>query len=91
MAVYTDSIHLVADTEEELHAFAERVGLGRHWWEGVQKGHPHYDIPAKRWKAVMRGGAVIVTSREMVIRAQCMIMRDGRPGKEYEARKSRRR
>lgn len=42
--IYTDKIHLVADTLEELHNFAKTVGLKRRYFEGVRKGHPHYDL-----------------------------------------------
>lgn len=42
--IYTDKIHLVADTVNELHAFAQRIGLARCWFEGTKKGHPHYDL-----------------------------------------------
>lgn len=42
--IYTDNIHLVADSLEELHDYAEKIGLGRHRFEGVKKGHPHYDL-----------------------------------------------
>ena len=41
--VYTDGVHLVADTEEELHKFAQKIGLKRSWYQ--DKSHyPHYDL-----------------------------------------------
>lgn len=46
--------HLTADTEEELHEFAERVGLRREWFQ--PKPRPHYDLtPEKRLQAVRLG------------------------------------
>ncbi len=51
--LYTDKIHLVADTIEELHEFAKSIGIGRWYYEGVRKGHPHYDIPRKKLAAVL--------------------------------------
>jgi len=30
--VYTDGIHLVADSLEELHEFAHKIGLKREWY-----------------------------------------------------------
>lgn len=42
--IYTDSIHLVADTLEELHEWAGKLGLSRSRYHGVKKGHPHYDM-----------------------------------------------
>jgi len=63
MAVYTDGKHLVADTIDELHRFAEKMNLKRLWFQDHR--HPHYDLTTKR--AVMRaisGGATMVTPRE---------------------------
>lgn len=49
------SCHLWADTEDELHAFAKRLGLKRGWFQK----HPrldHYDLtPARRTKAIALG------------------------------------
>ena len=42
--VYVDRVHMVADSLKELHSFAEKIGLKRHFFEGVRKGHPHYDL-----------------------------------------------
>lgn len=64
--VYTDGIHLMAASVEELHAFAEKVGIKRCWFEGVRKGHPHYDLNAQNKNKAIDGGAILVTSRELV-------------------------
>jgi len=62
---YNKSCHLVADTEEELHNFAKKLGLKREWFQK----HPkldHYDLTKnKRIKAV-KMGAVEITRKEMV-------------------------
>ena len=59
------SCHLVADTVEELHAFARLLGLRRGWFQPVS--WPHYDLtPARREKAVALG-AVQKTSRELAV------------------------
>lgn len=42
--IYTDRVHLVADSLIELHTFAIQIGLHRRYFEGVKKGHPHYDL-----------------------------------------------
>ena len=56
------SCHLMADSEEELHAFAKKLGLRREWYQ--PKSAPHYDLtPAKREEA-LRLGAVAVSARE---------------------------
>ena len=47
--------HLVADTLEELHAFAARLGLRRDWFQHKTL-YPHYDITLSvRLKAVELG------------------------------------
>lgn len=72
--IYTDGIHMVADSLKELHNFAKRLGIRPHWFEGVKRGHPHYDIPAKRWKEVMRQPNVrIVNSRVVVDKSKAMM------------------
>lgn len=35
---------MVADSLDELHAFAKKVGIKRCYFHGVRKGHPHYDV-----------------------------------------------
>jgi hypothetical protein len=71
--------HLIADTPEELHAFAERLGFKRAWFQDpTVNGKPvparpgtraaenwHYDVTDfKRQQAIMLG-AVPVTMREL--------------------------
>ena len=59
------SCHMYADTLEELHAMADRIGMRRSWFQN----HPflqHYDlVPAKRELAV-RYGAVEHDKYDMV-------------------------
>lgn len=45
--IYTDGIHLVADSLQELHSFAVSIGLSRKYFHGIRRGHPHYDITSK--------------------------------------------
>lgn len=58
------SCHLFTDGhEDELHAFARRLGLKRAWFQ-PHRIAPHYDLtPARRLKAVELG-AVEVNMRE---------------------------
>jgi hypothetical protein len=54
--------HLVSDTSfEELHAFAEELGVPRRAFE-----RDHYDIPSHRYDDVVAAGAVEVSSRDVV-------------------------
>ncbi|WP_050514213.1 MULTISPECIES: DUF4031 domain-containing protein [Streptomyces] len=72
---HTHWCHLTADSEEELHAFAVRLGLRRAWFQkkGPRDYRWHYDIvPSKRDQAV-RLGAQEVDRRfmgELMIRRQ---------------------
>ncbi|MDX3455474.1 DUF4031 domain-containing protein [Streptomyces sp. ME02-8801-2C] len=54
--------HLVSDVSyEELHAFAEELGVPARAFE-----RDHYDIPSHRYGDVVAAGAVEVSSREVV-------------------------
>ena len=72
MSIYTDGVHLVSDSSlAELHAFAQRMGLKREWFQDKSPGtpgyHPHYDLTTKR--AALRAeanGAQAVSPREVV-------------------------
>ncbi len=70
MSVYYDYLgHMIADTEEELHAFAASIGLRREWYQTKRKGREHYDLttPTMRKKAE-RLGAVKIDPRELLRR-----------------------
>ena len=78
MAVYVDDMyryaigqfrgmqmsHLIADSAEELHAFARRIGMRRESYQG-----DHYDIPLRHRREAIASGAIVVTYR------QCGMMR----------------
>ncbi len=54
--------HLVSDTSlEELHAFADRIGIPRRAFEG-----DHYDIPQERYADCVALGAVEAAPRDVV-------------------------
>ncbi len=54
--------HLVSDTSfEELHAFAEALGVPRRGFD-----RDHYDVPAERYGAAVDLGARPVESRQIV-------------------------
>lgn len=56
--------HLVSDADlDELHAFADRVGLPRRAFEG-----DHYDVPAERYDRAVAAGAEPVEGRVLLSR-----------------------
>ncbi|MHB1583790.1 MAG: DUF4031 domain-containing protein [Acidimicrobiales bacterium] len=58
--------HLLADSEEELHAFAERLGLRRAWFQRSRR-HPafdHYDVTDDLRREAIRLGAVAISWRQ---------------------------
>lgn len=57
------SSHLTADTVEELHAFADQLGLRRSWFQD-RRGCPHYDLSKKRWVMAVKFGAVFKPAKE---------------------------
>lgn len=56
------SCHLTATTEEELHVFAERIGLRRHWFQ--EHSSPHYDLTGPKRALAVKYGAVFVPARD---------------------------
>ncbi|MEP7343417.1 MAG: DUF4031 domain-containing protein [Acidobacteriota bacterium] len=60
--------HLVSDHSiEELHQFAEGLGLRREWFQ--RKSVPHYDLTGEHYELAIERGAILVSSREIVRRA----------------------
>lgn len=49
--------HLTADTREELHAFAARIGLRRAWFQNAGNYRWHYDVTPGKRTAALRAGA----------------------------------
>ncbi len=76
MTVYIDSAksrlgHMIvcytaADTLEELHAMADRLGVQRRFQD--KPGAPHYDISKMNRERSIRHGATEVQSRELLTR-----------------------
>ena len=65
--------HLMADTDEELNAFAEKLGLKRSWAQYPGTWKSHYDVTdSVRNRAISLGAVAIkyggVESRELMRR-----------------------
>lgn len=71
---HDESCHLMCDVCEnfdELHRFAQSIGLRRCWFQNKRGGTPHYDLTAsKRAMAVAAGAVQIERERTVeIIRA----------------------
>lgn len=74
MTVYVDDMraqfgrmvmcHMIADTDEELHAMAARIGVARRWHQAPPKHDSHYDIALSKRAAAVAAGAVEITWRQ---------------------------
>jgi hypothetical protein len=71
-SVFFDGTHLVAEDPDELHRFAQSIGLRRHWFQDnpqadLRVRHPHYDItsPVMR-KRAFSAGAIAAAPREIL-------------------------
>lgn len=82
MSVYVDDMrakygrmimcHMIADSDEELHAMAARIGVSRRWWQSPHKSSgSHYDICMSKRELAVSLGAIEITLRELA----CMNMR----------------
>ena len=76
MAVYVDQsiykyrrmvmCHMVADTLEELHEMADKIGIDRKWFQSDSR-YPHYDICKTKRALAVENGAKEVTGRDIVL------------------------
>lgn len=64
--------HMIADTEEELHAMADAIGVRRCWYQG-----DHYDVCLTMKRAALARGAVLVSMRQLA--AMSYLQRCGLP------------
>jgi len=71
--------HMIADTEDELHAMARRIGVARRWFQDPKTmpkvSHPHYDICMSKRELAIRFGAKAVTLQEL---PEIIARRDGK-------------
>jgi hypothetical protein len=75
MTVYVDNVliewrgkrwcHLMADSLDELHRFAQLLGLRRAWFQD-KASYPHYDISESVRLRALRLGALHGDKRRMV-------------------------
>lgn len=56
--------HMLADTEEELHELAARIGLRREWFQ--PRSSPHYDICKEKRQQAILAGAIEIDGERLV-------------------------
>lgn len=56
------SCHLFADSDEELHEFAARLGMKREWFQSHRVAN-HYDLTPARRRTAVKLGATETTAR----------------------------
>jgi hypothetical protein len=81
MSVYVDQpvhrfrnvmmCHMLADSPEELHAMADRIGMARKWYQH-DASTPHYDLSKEKRAAAVAAGAVEVNRRDLVAVIRCI-------------------
>lgn len=55
------SCHMLADSDEELHALAEAIGLKREWHQpSPPSSQSHYDLTPSKREAAIKAGAIPV-------------------------------
>lgn len=57
--------HMVADTDDELHAMADRIGVARRWHQKPGTHRSHYDVCLAKRALAVAAGAIEVTQREV--------------------------
>mgnify|MGYP006921286580 FL=1 len=57
--------HMLADTDEELHAMADKIGVARRWWQSPAKSSgSHYDIALSKRALAVAAGAVEISLKQ---------------------------
>jgi hypothetical protein len=81
-ALWTGGGHMQADTLEELHAMADRLGLKRSWFQSKpgKPWHDHYDLTGTKRDQAIRLGAVSLTWREAARRNRKVRLAQAKPG-----------
>ena len=75
MTVYVDDMkakfgrmimcHMIADTEDELHAMAQQIGVARRWHQHRRSADSHYDVSLSMRAKAVALGAKEITWREL--------------------------
>lgn len=61
------SCHMLADTEEELHEMALKIGMKRGWFQdGETHTMPHYDLVESRRILAIKNGAIEINRNQLI-------------------------
>lgn len=69
---YPRACHLFADTLEELHEIAMKIGLKKSWFQNKIKGLPHYDLTESKREKAIEAGAVALTQSQAARKMRTM-------------------
>lgn len=71
MSVYVDDMratfgrmvmcHMIADTSDELHAMADKIGVARKWCQKQGTPGEHYDVALSKRERAVAAGAIEIT------------------------------
>lgn len=70
--------HMVADSLEDLHAMAAKIGIKRRWFQGSR--YPHYDICKAKRALAIKHGAVEIDRRTMLAIAKRQMLTPNEKG-----------
>lgn len=81
MPVYVDDMragygrmvmcHMIATSDEELHAMADLIGVDRKWHQAPPRHESHYDIALSKRALAVAAGAIEITAKQ----CSCMVRR----------------
>lgn len=57
--------HMIADSDAELHAMADRIGVARKWHQAPPTHDSHYDITQSKRELAIKAGALPITLRQL--------------------------
>lgn len=58
--------HMVADSLDELHAMADKIGIHRKWFQNKNPARPHYDISLGKRSLAVKLGAKEITQKQTI-------------------------
>lgn len=59
--------HMIADSDDELHAMADAIGMNRKWHQAPPRHDSHYDICLSMKKRAIKCGAKPITWKQLGI------------------------